>query len=210
MRRGELSDTKWAKIEPLLPPEHSGKKGRPYVAHRKVLNGLIWRLRTGAPWRDIPERYGPYQTCYDRYVRFRRKGIWTQILQLIQAGKDAQGELDWATSCADGSNIRAHQHAAGAARSSLSGTENQATTSEAAPPEPTEPELVAQVQSAQALGYSRGGFGTKIHLVCDGKGRPLAATLSPGQSHESRYLAATLDAVRVPRVGRGRPKQRPT
>jgi transposase len=71
------------------------------------------------------------------------------------------------------------------------------------------PSLKEQVQAQQALGYSRGGFSTKLHIICEGQGRPLAATLSPGQAHESKYLAATLEAVRVPRIGRGRPKKRP-
>src|SRR5205823_5999212 len=63
--------------------------------------------------------------------------------------------------------------------------------------------------AVQALGYSQGGFSTKIHLVCDGAGRPLSVTLSGGQAHESKHLAASLDAIRVPRIGRGRPKKRP-
>jgi transposase len=65
--RGELSDTAWAAIALLLPPD--GRRGRPWADHRKVVNGILWKLRTGALWRDLPERYGPWQTCYERFVR---------------------------------------------------------------------------------------------------------------------------------------------
>src|SRR5215210_7508797 len=114
MTRGDLSNEQWAKIEPLLPPQQSGKKGRPYLPHRQIINGILWPIRTGIPWRDIPERYGPYQTCYDRFVRFRKKGLWQNILELLQKDQDEQGQLDWDKAWVDGSVIRAHQHAAGA------------------------------------------------------------------------------------------------
>ena len=68
--RGELTDAAWAVLAPLLPP--GGKRGKPWQDHRRVINGILWKLRTGAPWRDLPERYGPWQTCYDRFVRWRR------------------------------------------------------------------------------------------------------------------------------------------
>jgi transposase len=207
MARGDMSNEQWAKIGPLLPPEHSGKKGHPYVSHRRVINGILWRIRTGAGWRDIPERYGPHQTCYDRFVRFKRSGLWQLILQALQAAKDKAHALDWHTGCADGSVIRAHQHAAGAAAASSLNEAELEVVSARANTWPTA--LKEQVQQREALGYSQGGFSTKIHLVCDGKGRPLAATLSGGQAHESKHLASTLDAIRVPRVGKGRPKKRP-
>jgi transposase len=216
MNRGDLSKRNWCKIRPILPAEHSGQKGHPYRGHRKVINGILWRLRTGAPWRDIPKRYGPWQTCYDRFVRFRKNGLWQTILELLQAEADSRGQLDWQTGCADGSVIRAHQHAAGASEgleyshiedSQTRQAETQSlvmAVSEATPPKSKE-----QVQARQALGYSQGGFSTKLHIICEGQGRPLAATLSPGQAHESKYLQPTLEAVRVPRQGRGRPKKHP-
>jgi transposase len=80
-RRGELTDRQWTQLAPLLPPERPKKPGHPWQPHRQVLNGILWRLRTGAPWRDVPARYGPWQTCYDRYVRWQHQGLWIQILQ---------------------------------------------------------------------------------------------------------------------------------
>lgn len=211
MSRGDLSNGNWLKIEPLLPPEHSGKKGRPYVGHRQVLNGILWRMRTGASWRDIPSRYGPHQTCYDRFVRWLRSGLWLKLLQTLQAQADVAGQLDWSQSSVDGSVIRAHQHAAGATLSSSQALLEQSQQQAEAKREPNWGSLSPkqQIQAVQALGYSAGGFSTKIHLVCEAKGRPLAASLSPGQAHDSQHLAAVLDQVRVPRPARGRPRKRP-
>jgi transposase len=121
-----------------------------------VLNGILWRLRTGAPWRDVPVRYGPWQTCYDRYVRWQQQGVWIQILQALQARAAAAGRLHWAEGSLDSTIVRAHQHAAGAPS--------------ARPPVPRDP---ARRQGTEALGRSRGGWTTKIHVICDAQGRPL-------------------------------------
>ena len=111
--RGELTDAAWERIEPLLPG--NGRRGKQWRGHRKVLDGILWRLRTGAPWRDLPERYGPWQTCYDRFVRWRRDGTWDRLLAHVQTRSDAVGEIGWAVSI-DSTTARAHQHAAGARR----------------------------------------------------------------------------------------------
>ncbi len=114
MARGDLTDEQWERLFPLLPPEYSGKPGHPYKDHRLVLNGILWVDRTGAPWRDMPERYGPCKTCYDRMVNWRRKGIWTQVLQALQADADQAGNVSWEGCAIDSSSIKAHPHAAGA------------------------------------------------------------------------------------------------
>jgi transposase len=111
--RGELTDKAWAQIQPLLPA--SGQPGGRWSDHRMVINGILWKLRTGAPWRDLPERYGPWTTCHDRYVRWRRDGTWDRLLAHAQTKSDAVGEVEWVVSV-DASVIRAHQHAAGARR----------------------------------------------------------------------------------------------
>lgn len=112
MARFDLSDTQFSLIRPLLPPEHSGKQGHPYSEHRRVLNGILWVLRTGAPWRDLPERYGPCKTCYDRFTRWQRDGTWGRVLQALQTDAtraDAEGDV-----FVDSTTIKAHPHAAGA------------------------------------------------------------------------------------------------
>jgi len=109
--RGELTDAAWERIAPLLP-EYGSPGGR-WRDHRTVLNGILWRLRTGAPWRDVPSRYGPWQTCYDRFVRWRRDGTWERLLSHVQTKSDAVGEVEWLVSV-DSTVVRAHQHASGA------------------------------------------------------------------------------------------------
>ena len=109
--RGELTDQAWEQIGPWLPG--NGRRGQPWAEHRRVINGILWKLRTGAPWRDLPERYGPWQTCYDRLVRWRRDGTWDRLLAHAQTKSDAVGEVEWEISL-DSSVVRARQHAAGA------------------------------------------------------------------------------------------------
>ncbi len=113
MGRGDLTDRQWEQLAPHLPPEQTGKRGRPWCSHRRIINGIRWVLRTGASWRDLPERYGPWQTCYDRFVRWRRDGPWDRLLQTLQGEQEAVGQIDWEVSI-DGSVVRAHQQAAGA------------------------------------------------------------------------------------------------
>jgi transposase len=110
-RRGELTDQAWEKIAPLL--SSSKRRGRPWKDHRTVINGILWKLRTGAPWRDLPERYGSWKTCYDRFVRWRKDGTWERLLAHVQTHSDAVSDVEWVVSV-DTTIVRAHQHAAGA------------------------------------------------------------------------------------------------
>src|SRR3954453_2990820 len=116
MGRFDLTDRQWERLEPLLPPRRP-RTGRPNEDHRRILNGIVWVLRTGAPWRDLPERYGPVGTVSSRFHRWRAAGVWQSILAALQAEADANGEVDWALHLVDPTIVRAHQHAAGARRS---------------------------------------------------------------------------------------------
>jgi transposase len=113
VRRHELTDEQFAKLAPLLPPARPAT-GRPNRDHRTVLDAILWRLKTGAPWRDLPERYGPWQTVYSRFRRWQQAGVWARVLAALQAGADAAGRLDWSLHFGDGTTVRAHPHAAGA------------------------------------------------------------------------------------------------
>ena len=113
IRRHELTDDQWRTLEPLLPPQKP-PTGKPNLDHRTVVNGILWRLKTGAPWRDLPERYGKWQTVYSRFRRWQRAGVWARVLAALQATADARGELDWTLHFLDGTTVRAHPHAAGA------------------------------------------------------------------------------------------------
>lgn len=113
MSRGDLSNEQWEKIRPLLPPQKP-ETGRPAIDHRQILNGILWVLRTGAPWRDVPERYGKWQTVASRFYRWRQAGVWDRIFALVQEQADALGQIDWEVHYIDSTTVRAHQHAAGA------------------------------------------------------------------------------------------------
>src|ERR1051326_8097844 len=113
MRRGELTDEQWERLRPLLPPQNP-KVGRPAKDHRLMVNAMLWIVRTGAPWRDLPERYGPWKSVACRFYRWQKAGVWQQVLSALQQEADAKGELDWHVHYVDGTVIRAHQHAAGA------------------------------------------------------------------------------------------------
>jgi transposase len=118
VRRHELTDDQWATLAPLLPPERPAT-GRPNRDHRTVLNGILYRLGTGIPWRDLPERYGPWQTAYARFRRWQQAGIWDRLLSALQAAADARGEVDWTLHFLDGTVIRAHAQAAGAKKGAV-------------------------------------------------------------------------------------------
>jgi transposase len=185
MHRHELSDSQYAHLEPLLPePRHHGKAGRPWLPHRTVVNGVLWILRTGAPWRDLPERYGKWNTVFAPYNRWRRDGTWARILSTALDGRDARGCIDHDRGCIDGTIVRAARCAGGARRRPRLGAGSKM------PPE--EPE-------DHALGYSRGGFSTKIHRVCDAEGTVLGIHVTPGQRHESRAFEPTMERVYLPR-----------
>jgi transposase len=113
MRRGELTDEQWEKLSPLLPPEKP-RTGRPAKNHRLIVNAILWIVRTGAPWRDLPERYGPWRTVASRFYRWQKAGVWLHVLEALQQQSDAAGEIDWEKHSVDSTIIRAHQHAAGA------------------------------------------------------------------------------------------------
>lgn len=102
-RRYELTDGEWSIIEPLLPNK---PRGVPRVDDRRGLNGILWRFRTGSPWAEIPECYGPSTTCYNRFVRWRKAGVWDRLLEAVSQAFD--GELVMI----DSSSIRVHQHGA--------------------------------------------------------------------------------------------------
>jgi transposase len=185
MCRHDLTDREWERLELLLPPEcppKGSQGGRPFVSHRRTLNGLLWLDRTGAPWRDIPERYGPWSTLASRFYRWREQGLWQRILDALQEQADETGLLDWELHFVDGTVIRAHQHAAGAAGSDA---------------------------EREALGRSQGGFSTKVHVRAEGQGKPMTFVLTPGQRHEATAFEQLMEQGAVKRRGGGRPRLRP-
>lgn len=163
MSRHNLTDREWKSIRVFLPAERSGRAGRPWKPHRQVINGIMFVLRTGIAWEDLPVEFGKYKTVYNRFRRWVKSGLWQRIFERLIARLRGGGEIDFEIWCVDGTVVRAHKAAAGAKKGKLT-TEENATK--------------------QALGRSRGGYSTKLHLLTDGQGIPLAVTATPGQRNE--------------------------
>lgn len=108
-----LTDAQWAALVSLLPPQKPAT-GRPNRDHRLVVEGMLWILRTGAPWRDLPRDYGPHSTVATRFYRWRAAGVLDRAFAALLAEGDARGTLDWLLHYLDATVVRAHQHAAGA------------------------------------------------------------------------------------------------
>lgn len=111
-RRYELSDEQWAKIEPLLPGRR-GRRGRPAQDNRRFVNGVMWIARSGAPWRDLPRRYGKWGSVHRRFSRWASRGVWKAIFAALGL------ETDLEILMMDSTVVRAHQHAAGAKKGGL-------------------------------------------------------------------------------------------
>jgi len=129
--------------------------------HRQLLNGMLWVLRTGAPWRDMPERYGKWTTIYSRFQRWRKSGFWDKMFAQLQTALDVKSNVDWEVHFIDSTTVRAHQHAAGAKK---------------------------VAREREALGRSRGGFTTKIHIRCEGTGRLITFCLLQVKIATSSWL----------------------
>jgi transposase len=189
--RHDLTDEQWAILAPLLPVGR--KPGRPRRwTLRQLIDGIRFRTRTGCPWRDVPERYGTWQSVYGLFRARQLAGRWTAILTGLQAISAEAGLIEWVVSV-DSTVNRAHQHAAGARRH----PEAQRT-----PP--------AGEPADHALGRSRGGLSTKVHLAVEQRRKTLATVLTGGQAADSPQFTTVLGRIRVPQQsGPGRPRTRP-
>lgn len=189
-RRYELSDEEWEMLQSHLPKGKSGegKRGRPRAEDRQIFNGIVWLLRSGAPWRDIPDRYGPFTTIYTRFRELIDLAVFEKIVSALQL-EEAFAELieleEWEK---DSTIIRAQISAAGAPEKKSN------------PPKNESPD--------HALGRSRGGWGTKIHGLTDGAGNGLTIALSPGQKANISQAQALIESTRIAQK-RGRPRTRP-
>lgn len=119
VRADAISDELWALIEPVLP-SNAGRRGRPWTDHRRALEGIAWRLRTGAPWRDVPVCFGAWQTVWERHRRWATDGTYARMFATVRA-QAADDGLTRVLLSVDSTSIRAHQHAAGARFHALRG-----------------------------------------------------------------------------------------
>jgi transposase len=216
MSRHSLSDAEYEIIHPLLPLERSGMKGRPFKAHRLILNGIFWILSAGSPWRDLPEELGPWKTVYNRFRCWSNNGVLVEVVTSLQEQANDLELIDWELWSIDGTVIRAHKSAAGARKEnpkdislpeenvlaleeekttkSLENKESEEKTIPSPASGEPDPQGDPVQENREALGKSRGGFSTKVHLLCDGNGLPLAVRLTPGQRHESPFFEDVVTA----------------
>jgi transposase len=115
MKRHEVSEEEWALLDPLIP-KPIAKTGRPPRDRRQMLNGVLWILSTGAQWRDLPERFGPWETVYGYFNAWRASGLFDSILEALHLRLDREGKIDWDLWCIDGTSIRGTRSAAGASK----------------------------------------------------------------------------------------------
>jgi transposase len=169
-RRFEITDLEWERLAPLLPAMTPRRGGR-WRDHRQVLNGILFRTRSGVPWRDLPERYGPWETMYKRFARWQSDGTWARIEAALRTQADAAGELDWDAQV-DSSVVRVHQHAVGARKG--------------AGPRPR--------SAAASAGTVTGWVDHQLHTIGDGRGRNLVTRLTPGQDADTSQLIGLLDS----------------
>jgi len=113
MDRHELTDKQWEVLELCLPPLNTGR-GRKMHDRRRIINGILWSLKTGAPWRDVPEKYGKWGSIYARYRLWQLDGIWDLILEKLLIRFNAEGKIDWSLFSVDGTIVKAHKASAGA------------------------------------------------------------------------------------------------
>lgn len=165
LRRHEISDEQWDAIKQLLPGQE-GDPGATAKANRLFANAVMWIAKTGAPWRDLPERFGKWNSVFQRFNRWCKTGVFHTIMEALQ-------DPDLGVLLLDSTMIRAHQHAAGA----------EGSTAE-----------------AEALGRSRGGFSTKIHMACNGLGKPVTILLTPGQDHDVTQGLALIETSNAEKV----------
>jgi transposase len=160
-----------------------------------VTDGILFRERTGVPWRDLPARFGKWKTVYERHRRWSANGTWDKILRAVQADADAAGRIDWSMASVDSTSCRAHQHAAGARKKP--------------PLVPGRRRTPRRHRPDEGLGRSQGGLTCKIHLAVEGGRRPLSFAITPGQWSDAPQLIPVMEGIRVARLGGGHPRTRP-
>ncbi|MEU9315012.1 IS5 family transposase [Streptomyces sp. NPDC048295] len=196
-RHARLTDRQWDRIRPLLPSS-TGRRGRPWADHRRIVEAIVYQYRTGISRQDLPAGFGSWRTLWARHRRWAADGTWDRVLGVLLARADDDGLIDWRL----------------AVDSPIPG-------STGTPPTPAAPRSAGPAAPGQGLddhrkpaghtiGRSRGGLTTKIRHAVDGQGRPLAVVVTPGQAHDGQSLPLLSGGLRVPRSGAGRPRTNPT
>ena len=221
----------WAVLEPLLP-DRAPRRGRPWRDHRTVVDGVLWRTRTGSPWKDLPVGYGSWKTVYNRHRRWSADGTWEVVLAELQRGWTLRRRSGLSGSTPPSSALtttlrvlptpcrptcppsglrwhrtdtcrRRQRHPQGAASNYKDLASGTASTAD---PQRQK----AKPADREALGHSRGGLSTKAHPVADQRCRPLAFVTTVGQRHDAVAFELVLGKVFVPDQARAGPGRDPT
>ncbi|MDF1488105.1 IS5 family transposase [Tessaracoccus caeni] len=184
-RRHDLTDPQWKLLTSLLPPP---RRGHPRIWDlRALINGIRYRTRVGCPWRDVPDRYGPWWRVYHLFSHWQTTGTWQHIVDTLRAHAQAAGKVKWQVSV-DSTTCRGHIHAAGARHDSI--------------------HRVTGEPADHGFGRSRGGWTTKTHLACDQHRGILAFHITAGQRADSPEFTTVLDQIKINNI-RGAPRRRP-
>ncbi|MFT2017597.1 IS5 family transposase [Streptomyces sp. 796.1] len=192
MGRGDLTNAEWVRLEPHLPA--LGRRGGRWSDHHRVINGILFRVRTGIPWRDLPERFGSWKTVYERHRRWSADGTWDRILRAVRRRRPRRADRLEHGQCRldvlPGPSARGR------------GPQEEATR----PEKRTTPR---HHRPDEGLGRSRGSLTCKIHLAGEGGCRPMAFLITPGQWGDAPQMIEVLERSRVPRPQGGHPRTRP-
>ncbi|WP_420705892.1 IS5 family transposase [Streptomyces sp. NRRL F-5065] len=208
--RGGLSDAEWERLRPFLPVSN-GRCGR-WRDHRQVINGILYRVRTGVHWRDLPEWSGPWKTVYERHRLWSADGTWERLLQQVQAASTRQGRSTGISRWTPPSSERISMRLVPAP-----------TRRRPSPPQRGARGWNIRTKfrgracrpaggggaGGEGLGRSRGGFTGKAHLSADSRCRPFSLIVTPGQRADCTQFIPVLGKIRVPRLGPGRPRKKP-
>lgn len=174
----------WDRIEPLMPADPV--RGRRCADHRRTLEAIAWKYRTCSPWRDLPDVLGSFQTAHKRLIRWAVDGTWERILAAVLTAAEGADDIGWTVS--------------------VDSTSAELTST---PPGPGKGAPGRAEPGDHALGRSRGGLSTKVHLASDSRARPLALRVTAGQAGDAPAFETVMAAIRFPRSGPGRPRTRP-
>ena len=185
--RAELTPEEWARIYPLLPGGE-GQRGRPRTPESdfRILNGICWIKRTGAPWKDLPEIFGSHKSAWSRFSRWTKAGVWDRVYETIQE-QEAE-KIDWSLHHVDSVTCCAHPDAAGARHPASLSTE--------------------EARTQEMIGKSRGGWCTKIHVRCEGNGKPMVLLIGEGNRHDSIRFIDVMEHGEI-KMASGQSRKRP-
>ena len=194
--RHDLTDAQWARLAPLLP-DRTPRRGGRWLDHRRVIDGVLWRTRCGLPWRDLPPQYGHWKSVYNRHRRWSGDGTWEEILDDLRRDAGIAEGAEWTVGWAAPSFARI------STRPMLVTSRRPMSTRRSSPPRRSTQGAGSNYKKSsaklnrEALGRSRGGLTSKIHLAADTRCRPIARVTTAGHRHDSLAFETVMARIRI-------------